>query len=380
LGIIHREKEEYSKAQSILKKAIFTIEENDPENINLALLYSNLGVVYCRIKDFSNASNYLTTALEVSYSKQDNIGMMSTLIHFGELEQQKGEIGSSIDYFRKVYEQSGKMEAITYQHISCERLIELYKEKQMNDSVLFFWEEKIRLEKLIDQSEAEKHLLTEELKLAHNQRTEKLFEEIDRKDKNFYSALFALLIFFCLIMGILWKSRINHTRLNLELMDLRLKSESQNLEGHLLKSQLEDRDKKLTSSLVYSLKRNELLQESVQKLIEKRKHFNKEGQDIVRGIIQNLSSIKEEKIFKEFESSFVNIHLNFYENLLKDYPNLTLNEKRLCAFIRLNLASKEIMVITGQTLTTFNVAKTRLRKKLGITNNEIDLYNFLAKY
>jgi len=60
----------------------------------------------------------------------------------------------------------------------------------------------------------------------------------------------------------------------------------------------------------------------------------------------------------------------FYKELHKAHPDLTPNEIKICAFIRLNMSTKEISAITHQTVKTINMARFRLRKKLNIDRDE----------
>jgi DNA-binding CsgD family transcriptional regulator len=61
------------------------------------------------------------------------------------------------------------------------------------------------------------------------------------------------------------------------------------------------------------------------------------------------------------------------------YPDLTPNEKKICAFLRLNMSTKDIAAITHQSVHSLNVARTRLRKKLGIDGTDENLVNFLNR-
>jgi len=82
--------------------------------------------------------------------------------------------------------------------------------------------------------------------------------------------------------------------------------------------------------------------------------------------------------WKEFELRFQDVHQNFYEKLQKLFPDLTPSERKLAAFLKLNMSSKEISVITGQSIRSLEVARYRLRKKLGITNQDVNLIGFLS--
>ena len=70
----------------------------------------------------------------------------------------------------------------------------------------------------------------------------------------------------------------------------------------------------------------------------------------------------------------------FFDNLLKEYPNLTKNERKLCTFIHMNLSTKEIANITHQSTGSINVARSRLRQKFGLTDSETSLIAFLDRF
>ena len=67
-------------------------------------------------------------------------------------------------------------------------------------------------------------------------------------------------------------------------------------------------------------------------------------------------------------------------DLLKKHSTLTPSELRLCAFLKLNLASKEIALITQQNVRSIEKARVRLRKKIGIDHQDISLSSYLAKF
>jgi DNA-binding CsgD family transcriptional regulator len=71
------------------------------------------------------------------------------------------------------------------------------------------------------------------------------------------------------------------------------------------------------------------------------------------------------------------VHIEFYEKLQSKFPDLTTNERKLCAFLRLNMTTKEISAITNQSLNSIEMARHRLRKKLNIDNSQVNLTTFL---
>ena len=72
------------------------------------------------------------------------------------------------------------------------------------------------------------------------------------------------------------------------------------------------------------------------------------------------------------------VHEDFYDALNKKFPDLTPNEKRLCAFLRLNMTTKEISAITHQSVQSINMARFRLRKKMNMEHDD-NLISFLGQ-
>ncbi len=82
----------------------------------------------------------------------------------------------------------------------------------------------------------------------------------------------------------------------------------------------------------------------------------------------------------EVEKMLVDSNDVFFENLKREFPNLTKNERKLCTFIHLNLSTKEISKITHQSVGSINIARSRLRHKFGITGDNQSLIAFLDRF
>ena len=108
---------------------------------------------------------------------------------------------------------------------------------------------------------------------------------------------------------------------------------------------------------------------------------NREMQNQLRHIIRRLqSNTKSGNGWAEVEMALAGGNNVFYENLLRDFPNLTKNERKLCLFIHMKMSTKEISDITHQSLGSINVARSRLRQKFGLTGDDTSLIAFLDQY
>lgn len=100
----------------------------------------------------------------------------------------------------------------------------------------------------------------------------------------------------------------------------------------------------------------------------------------IQDICNELTGTRNEKQWKEISQYIPEFSSDFYNALIRDFPNLTINERRLCSFLHMNLSTKEISDITRQSPKSINMARTRLRHKLGLTDSGMSIYEFLARY
>jgi len=128
---------------------------------------------------------------------------------------------------------------------------------------------------------------------------------------------------------------------------------------------------------VMSLARsNEFITNVTEQLLQSKLNLNKESQAEIGRIIKEMQSHTNQDIWAEFELRFQQVYNDFYDKLQEKFPNLSANEKKLCAFLKLNMTTKEISAITYQSVNSIVVARSRLRKKLGLESEE-SLITFL---
>ena len=147
-----------------------------------------------------------------------------------------------------------------------------------------------------------------------------------------------------------------------------------------MESDLKFKSKELSINLMALLKKNEIITEISQKLSKIEK--TPERTDIKDSVIRLNREIKQstdDKLWQEFSIRFNETNNEFYEKLLIQFPDLSQNELKLCAYLRLNMTTKEIAELTGQRIETIGTARYRLRKKFHLTNSESNLVMFLSK-
>jgi DNA-binding CsgD family transcriptional regulator len=180
--------------------------------------------------------------------------------------------------------------------------------------------------------------------------------------------LFGLIIVLVMLYGRL-KINVRHS-----------KSKAINLyiENKRLQEDIDFKNRELATNVMYLLKKNELINYISEKLLKAKVRFKSQNQSIIEEILLDLQSNINSEIWLEFEKRFQAVHKGFYDKLNMDFPKLTDADKKLCALLRLNLSTKEIASISHQNPNSVEVARTRLRKKLDLSNQDISLISFLS--
>ncbi|MCD6234373.1 MAG: response regulator [Candidatus Marinimicrobia bacterium] len=153
----------------------------------------------------------------------------------------------------------------------------------------------------------------------------------------------------------------------------------QNEELVALNKELKLKNQQIMTKTLKLYQKDQLLKKLTKSLLEKRDKEKKVINPEIVKIIRDLQNHFEEHTLDEFEIRFSDIYHGFNERLLKNFPNLTPNEIRLCELIKLNFTTKDISNLTLRSVKSVEIARYRLRKKLGI-GKYVNLATFLANF
>jgi DNA-binding response OmpR family regulator/DNA-binding CsgD family transcriptional regulator len=147
-------------------------------------------------------------------------------------------------------------------------------------------------------------------------------------------------------------------------------------EKQILKAEIIHHQKQLTMNTINLLKQSNLLNEITRDINHFIPFTTTEGKELIKELIFKINDKSNEHLWNEFEVCFENVHTGFYRTITEKIPEISVRERRLCAFLKMNMSAKEIASITFQSINSIDVAKHRLRTKIGVSSDE-DLNNFL---
>jgi len=143
-----------------------------------------------------------------------------------------------------------------------------------------------------------------------------------------------------------------------------------------INNELEINQKSITAATLKLIQNAERDATTIDRLQTIEQHTSNEGKQNINALISDYKRSSYNSNWDEFEILFEKVHSSFYENLNSQYPTLTANERKLCAFLKLNMNNKDIAQITYQSEEALKKARLRLRQKLQI-DRETNLSTFI---
>ncbi|RLD35974.1 MAG: hypothetical protein DRI74_09900 [Bacteroidetes bacterium] len=170
------------------------------------------------------------------------------------------------------------------------------------------------------------------------------------------------------------ENKIKREKLQTEKELIRLRNEQ-------LKTEMVGKDKELANSTLQMIQKNKLL---TRLKLELDKMNAKTSDDLVKhqnqALIRRINKeIEDKNQWRVFEEHFEAVHEEFLKRLREQYPDLTPKERKLAAYLRLNISTKEIALLMNISARGVEVARYRLRKKFKIAR-DTNLLDFILKF
>jgi len=143
------------------------------------------------------------------------------------------------------------------------------------------------------------------------------------------------------------------------------------LEKLRLKAEIEAKDKELTTSSLQLITKNEILTHisDIAENYYKNKAVNEECYIKLKSVLKE--NLDQERNWEHFKRLFEEVHKDFFKKLKITCPEISENEMRLCAYLKINLQNKEIAKILNVTPDSLKTLRCRIRKKLYLEKETI---------
>lgn len=418
IGNLYLEKGDPFRALDYYNRAIHS-EKVKADNYRMISRYKNLADAYSTLKDYPNASLYLEKAIYLAEKSDDKMQLASCYTQVGNLHLSNGsnEIGisylkKSVDLFHEVGAKAEEAECLielSKAELKYGKTNDAFRHAELGEqmasdagavqtiyaasnALASVWEKKGDPEKSLSYLKKAMLLKDSIYSVVKNRTIEEIeagFTRTRLENENQILAqqgklqqqslrirniaVFSLLLSLVLSIVIIWLVYKRHKILKaFSQHEISLNKK----EISKLSDDLSSKERELTSKTLFINQKNILLQRLITEL-----DALKEEPGLTRNKVEHLQHELKMELspdsWKEFEVQFNDVHPEFQSRLLEKYPDLTPTERRLCAFLRLDMNTREIASLTGQTFKSIEVARTRIRKKMNLSH-EYNLTNFIA--
>ena len=421
ISTINLRQGKYREAVAMSKEALLGFSENGDATTYLGIIYNSLGVAYSKLNLPDSSEYFHRKALEERILTKDYRYLPVSLIRVADIEAAKGNkseskslydrafflsdstgnrqeevmallaIGKWKMHFEKNFNEAEsdylKAESIakvlsdrSFYLNAIDHLIELKKVQGDFSGALKLSEEEAVIRDSMNSWEKQKIQKSLEIQfdVAEKERQLKLIQnenDISRLTNYLLWATIAFLLLFA--GGIIYFIRKNHKRDKLLLQTkvelVKALEEQKVLREQYMQNELEYKEAQLSALTVQMLQKNELMQELREKL-EADQSISKDS-PLTRLVNKGQN---QEKEWADFNVQFESINKNFYARIRQAYPDISPNDLKICALIKLNLSIKEMAGILNISPDSVKTARYRLRKKLQL-NSEDNLTEFILK-
>ncbi len=378
IGEIYRMKGSYNTALDYFNQSL-SISANIGNKDLMATNYKNIGLIKSHYDEVEEAFNYYNLSLDL-FKETGNIeNQVDIMLTIGNQYYSIGNYKKAYQEYIKVYQiafRSNHWTHIADAAIGISRAADQMRNYKL--SLKYFqiyaaYNDSIAIRQKMDritelQSRFKEDLQEKELLIAKN---ELALSENQNKLNTLKLNLLILCLFFILIISILilnrYRSQAKKERLIRE-KDTQLHT----AQRELMEIDIQAKDNDLMNFALHLVQKNEMLQHLQTEL--KKLPYNSDEETLQRiselnAAIKHNLSLKED--YEEFKHKLDQSYNDFFIRLRTRFPNLTKNEERLCAFLRLNLSSKEIAVINNTSVKAAEMSRYRLRKKIGLEFNDL---------
>uniref|UniRef100_UPI00404B3FF1 histidine kinase n=2 Tax=Flavobacterium sp. TaxID=239 RepID=UPI00404B3FF1 len=197
--------------------------------------------------------------------------------------------------------------------------------------------------------------------------------------------IYLLLISICFYLYYRWNAIRYREKLKLkeeelkhqnEIAKLEIDAENklkiQEYEKHILEIQVQTKASEVAGKSLSIAKQSEMI-ESIEQILSSENDINQLKSKIKKSIKTNSINKNEWQIF---EKNLMKSHEDFVQKLTQKFPQLSSKDIKLCIYLRMNLASKEMAPLMNISYRGVELHRYRLRKKMNL-DTEVNLSNFM---
>lgn len=367
-GIYYR-REDYETAESYYLQCNEVFAKYNDRRL-LAGVASNLGNIYKNKGEKEKAVAFYEQSAESFELIKDPEGLAMIYGNLAGMLFEVGDVERSAEYYQKSLLNAKKIGSIQFQIAALKGLSDQLAELGRHEEAWNYERQRVVLNDSIFHDELaeavavmqEKYEAEKKARKIQELRVEALYQEKENEQQRILIwsiSLGSLLVFFVLILIVsraLLRKRLSEQE-----------KESYRLDAELQKEQVDRKNRELTVSAGNILQKNQLLAELQEQISEMLDQDNVDAAQLNR-LVKNAISTDDD--WDKFRVHFEDVHPKFFTELKNEFPELTVNDLKNSAYIRMNLSTKDVALLMNISPKSAKMNRYRLKKKLNLSEED----------
>ena len=351
-GMVYKYLKEYDKAIDYFKNCLSLAQKLD-DKFSEAIMWSNMGVSYNALGKEKEAWDSFSKAGKIF--KDLNVTRSTYCMGMGDYYYTKNELDSTLYYANKAIMASESTQDLESSSQGYDFRHKVYKKMGNHKRALEDYETYTKLKDSMFNKTKSRQI--EELRTIYDTEKKEQQIQVQKQEievltiKEKVSRLQRLLLAFGLSIALVGVYAVYQ------------RNKRHRVAKEKAEMDLEYRTKELTTHALHLAKKNEVLSD----IKEKAEAFKASGgaEPGYQTLIQTINfDIQDDNNWENFSKYFEEVHKDFNAKVQQRFVNITSNDLRLMALIKMNLSSKEIASILNISPDGIKKARQRLRKKM----------------
>lgn len=384
IGQLYEKQQKYDSAFTYQRQAMSHYQKINNRQ-GMSKIYENIGSIYEDLARYDSAYFYYQQSFLINQKTKNQIAQIEVLNNLGDVLRKTGKLNEGLVYSKKALDLALDSKE-TYQLSGAYRdIAKAYNLMGRNDSAFHYLELSRKTALDIYDENSNKQLALLQVMYDITKKNNEIEQLNNARKTNQIIGLaigIVTILLAALATVIISRQRLkikserflneerNHvyeTQKALMEVDLRNKV----LEEENLKNLLEIKSKELSSHTLHVIQKNQLLEKLYHRLEEMIKDDRRDPKRQLRQIMQEINqSFNHDQYWEEFRGIFEQVHQSFFDKLKASSENLTANDLRLIALLKMNLNSADISSLLGISQDSLRVVRYRLRKKLNLAQGD----------
>ncbi len=423
-GLLYYNLKEFDKAIKYYTKVI-ALSEDSSFKRQESVAYLNISNCYLYKREFDRTIYFLNKALDGFRVLNDSTFIMMCNMNLGIVYIDRGNKEKGLSYYFSVEDYSRRTDKKSLLAHTLFNIATVYYDNNDAESARKYYFESIDVYKRISNKNGEKDVLNQLSKMELNSgnwkqayayydryiaikdsilnadliknindlqwkydfqkqenETRAIKKRFELKQKETVILIISFIFIFVVIM--LFVAVIRLANKNLKKSDKLKELQIINLQGQMaadekinrleklrLKAEIEAKNKELTTTSLQLILKNDILN-NVSGIAEnyyQKKAMNDDCYSRLKSVLKE--NLDQDKNWEHFKKLFEDVHHDFFKNIKSSCPEITENELRLCAYLKINLHNKEIAKLLNITPDSLKTLRYRIRKKFRLEKDSI---------